>query len=124
MEFDQRVFKEGRLRIAERIVDLSDKRLSTKVNTDHVTLKVGANVAVVVSSSNRVGFYIRSTDLLERAKAAGLNLQKAKVKYLKDEYKYHFPGLTIGALDKDEPLFRAIIQDSLDVVQSPRPKRR
>lgn len=120
MMLEQRVLKEGRLKIAERIVDLSDKRLSTKVNAGHITLKIGASVAVVVSSSDRVGFYIRSTDLLERARAAGINLTKAKEKYLKDEHKYHFPGLSVAALDKDEPLFRAIIQDSVNLVQSPR----
>lgn len=65
--------REDRLKIAARIVELSDRVLSTEIRKNHIALKIGTgpySTAVRVRN-NRVSFFIRSKDLLDRAKAAG-----------------------------------------------------
>jgi len=112
--------KEDRLRIAERIVELSGKRLLTKINTDHITLKVGPSVAVVISNSDRVGFFIRSKYLLDKAREEGFSPESAKIKWKKDEHKFLFPRLSLGQIDAHEELFREIVDESIATTFAPK----
>jgi hypothetical protein len=117
---------EDRLRIAERIVELSNQVLSTKVNGEYIALKVGtganSNAVIVRKSEDRVSFFIRSTDLLNRAKAEGFDPVQTKLTgSFKDRYR--FWGLSIADLHNHEDLFREIVNESVHTIIDRRPKR-
>ena len=66
--------KDGRMEIAKRIADLSDNRgLWIRKCLRHIALKIEDGPysdAVIVYDADRVKFFIRSSDLLNKAKAA------------------------------------------------------
>jgi len=107
--------------VAKRIQQL-DQRLSIKENDDHITLKIGSSVAIVISSSGTVGFLIRSEDLLGRAQVAGLNLEKAPERYQIHKYKYLLRGLDLKAIQEREDLVREIVEESVRTASDRRRK--
>ena len=117
--------KEDRLKIAAQIVELSDQVLSKKVNLSHIALKIGSgpnSVAAVVSNSDRVSFFIRSTDLLNRAKAEGFNPIEAELTSPKNEHRFRFYCLSPANIEAHEGLFREIVQESMRTIMDRRPK--
>ncbi len=115
--------RENRRNVAVKIVELSDQRLSTSENTDHISPKIGLSVAVVVSNSDQVGFFIRSTELLDKIKQAGLSLKKGRVKNPKDENKYVFRALSPENIEAHKELFREIVEESIQTTIGRRLKR-
>ena len=117
---------EDRTKIAARIVELSNHVLSTKKNPRSITLKVGdgpySNAVTVRWRKDRVSFHIPSTNLVKQAVEAGFSPENPQSARPFFEHKWHFNGLTLTDLQEHEPLFRAIIKDSLEYILSRRPR--
>jgi hypothetical protein len=118
------MMKEDRLTLAARLAEFSNGILSTQVNPDHITLKVENRVAIVVSGSDQVGFYIRSTELLERIRGAGFATAKAREKYHKDQNKYLLRHLSLAEINSNEALFKEIVLESVETIKDQRPKEK
>ncbi len=120
--------KEAQSRLAERIVELSSKVLSKKENTSYIALKVGdgsySNAATVRWRKDSVSFHIPSSDLVKQTIAAGFSPENRQSSRPFFKHKWYFYGLTLADLQKHEPLFRAIVKDSLEYILSRRPKRK
>ena len=118
--------REDRVRIAEKIVELSSDRLSMAPNQRYLALKVGSgaysNAATVNLQHDWVTFHIPSTELESQANEAGLNPHKAHSARPFFQHKYKFNNLTMAALLEHETLFKAIIHGSMSYVLSQQPK--
>jgi len=116
--------REDRLKIAARIVELSNQVLSTKENAHYIALKIGSgpnsNTVNVWKSHDRVGFFIRSSDLLRKAEAEGFKPEPAK----RQLDRYRFWELSLRDIEAHEPLFREIVKESVGVIMDRRPKRK
>src|SRR5579863_414876 len=104
--------REDRLKIAARIVELSDQVLESKENADYIALKIESgpysNAARV--RNNRASFFIRSTDLFNRAKAEGFNPVEAPQTTQANKDKFRFWGLSLNDIEAHKALFREIVK--------------
>ena len=114
--------REDRLKVAAKVVELSDHALSTKVNKDHITLKADGSVVVVVSNSDQVGFFIRSTEIRTKISNAGFKLEKGRLKSPKDEDKILIRNLGTEEMEANKELFREVIYESVRTIMDRRPK--
>jgi hypothetical protein len=112
--------RDGRRKIADRIVGLSDGVLEWKETDRHIGLKIGSgpySIAGLVSTHfDRVSFFIRSKDLLQKALAEGFKpkLRKSTIPSTKDLYQ--FGELSLSDIEAHEALFRWIVKESVNVV--------
>ena len=119
---------EDRREIAERIAQISDQVLSIQDNSPsgYFSLKVGtrphSNVVTVWKSKDRVSFFIRSTDLLNRASTAGFEPKPTEPSD-NNKHKYRFEKLSLADLQNDEGLFREIVRESVGIILDRGPKR-
>jgi hypothetical protein len=121
MAVSKKLEVEDRLKIAEHIVKLSDQVLSTRENPKYIALKIGNwNAVTVRKNSDRVSFFITSTDLINRTKAAGFD--PALVPAKKD--KYRFWGLRLADLQTHEDLFREIVKESRRTITDSSPRNK
>ena len=118
--------REDRLKIAAKIAELSDRVLEPKENADYIALKIDSgpysNAARV--RNNRVSFFIRSTDLLNRAKAEGFEPEPLKSTTEANKDKFRFWGLGLSHIEAHEALFREIVKESVGTIMDRRPKRK
>lgn len=114
--------KEERSKLADRIVELSSGALSKDEESclSYIALKVGSgpysNVATVWWRKDMVTFHLPSSDLEKRANDAKLGPENENSSRLFFKHKCRFYGLTPAKLHEHEPLFRAIVKDSLEHV--------
>jgi len=121
---------EDRLEIADRIAQMSDPVLSIQNNdSGYLSLKVGtgpySNAVTVWKNEDRVSFFIRSTDILNKASAAGFTpiAVDPTATASNNKYKYAFELLSFTDLQNNEGLFREIVKDSVETVVDRRPRR-
>jgi hypothetical protein len=118
--------REDCLKVAALIVELSNQVLSTKENVDYIALKIGsgANSNAVRVRDNRVSFFIRSTELLNRARAEGFEPEPLKSTTAANKDKFRFRGLGLSDIEAHEALFREILKESVGTIMDRRPKRK
>jgi hypothetical protein len=118
--------REDRLRVAARIVELSNQVLSTKENVHYIALKIGSgsNSNAARVRNNRVSFFIRSTDLLNKARAEGFDPEPLKSTTAANKDKFRFWGLGLSDIEAHEALFREIVKESVGTIMDRRPKRK
>jgi hypothetical protein len=116
--------REDRLRIAARIVELSNQVLSTKGNIDYIALKIGSgpNSNVARVRNNRVSFFIRSKDLFNWAVSKGFDPEPLTSTTAANKDKFRFRNLSLRDIEDHEALFREIVKESVGVVIDRRPK--
>jgi hypothetical protein len=111
------LLKEERSRLADRIVELSSEALSSDKTSskNYIALKVGggphSNAATVRWRDDVVTFHIPSSDLVNRAIAAGFSPENEHSVRPFFKHKHRFCGLTLADLQEHESLFRAIVKD-------------
>ncbi|MFZ0395008.1 MAG: hypothetical protein WCF17_10415 [Terracidiphilus sp.] len=118
--------KNARQELAEAIAALSTRPLSIKGNQKYLALQSGAppfcNVVSLSLHKDRVSFYIRSTQLMNEAVAADFKPEPAVARTRGlVERKYYFNGLKLADLQKHEPMFKAIVNESIDFVLGQKP---
>ncbi|HEY1808407.1 MAG TPA: hypothetical protein VGG42_07575 [Acidobacteriaceae bacterium] len=115
------------MKVAGRIVELSDQVLSMNVNGNYIALKTGtgpnSNAVTVTKYEDRVSFFIRSTALLDRAKTEGFDPEIAKQTSPSKAHRYRFWGLSYFDLQEHEGLFREIVKESVSTIIDRRPKK-
>ncbi len=118
--------REDRLKVAARIVELSNQVFSTKENVDYIALKIGSgpNSNAVRVRDNRVSFFIRSTELLNKARAEGFEPEPLKSTTAANKDKFRFRGLGLSDIEVHEALFREIAKESVETIMNRRPKRK
>jgi hypothetical protein len=118
--------REDRLKVAAKIVELSDRVLEPKENADYVALKIesGPNSNAARVRNNRVSFFIRSKDLLERAKREKFNPEPLKSTTAANKDKFRFRGLGLSDIEAHEALFREIVKESVGTIMDRKPKRK
>lgn len=120
---------EDRLKIAELIAQMNDPVLRIEDNkpSGYFSLKVGtgpnSNVVTVRKNKDQVSFFISSTGLLNKARAAGFDPQAAEPNRPCDKDKYRFRNLSFADLQNNEGLFREIVKNSVETIVARRPKR-
>jgi len=126
MTADQEMTREDRLTVAARIVELSDEILSTDENPQYIALKIasGPNSNAVTVWSDHVSFFIRSTALLDKARADGFEPIQVKSTTPRNQDKYQFPRLSLNQILTHEALFREIVQESMRTIMDRRPKKK
>jgi hypothetical protein len=111
--------REDRLRIADRIVELSDGVLKRKDTDRHIGLKIGSgpySIAGTVSTHfDRVSFFIRSNDLL-KAVEEKFKPELAESTRPSTKDMYRFWGLSLSDIEAHEALFRRIVKETVNVV--------
>jgi hypothetical protein len=107
------------VKIAARIVELSDQVLSTKENKHYIALQVGSPPncnAVIVSDLDHVNFRIPSQDLLNRVKAEGFTPEERTWSgFFKGGLR--FSRLGLDDLRAHEALFKEIIKGSIKEIE-------
>jgi hypothetical protein len=120
--------REDRLKIAARIVELSNQVLSTAENKDYIALKIGSgpnsNAVRVGKRSDRVSFFIRSMDILKRAEAKEFKPEPLKPTTEANKDKFRFWGLHLSDIEAHEALFREIVKESVETVMDRKPGRK
>ncbi len=119
--------REDRLKIAARIVHLSDGVLEQRENGGYIALKIGSgpnsNAVRVGKRSDRVSFFIRSTDLRKKAEEEKFTPEPLEPTTAANKDKFRFWGLSLGDIEAHEALFREIVKESVSVVMDRRPRR-
>ena len=113
--------------MASRIVELSNGVLSTgKIKSGYIPLKIesGPYSNAVCVHNNLVSFFIRSGDLLNRAKAEGFAPEPAPRTVPMDEHKILFRNLGLSDIQAHEALFREIVMESVRTIMDLRPKKK
>ena len=112
--------REDRLRIADRIVELSDGVLERKETDRGIRLKIGSgpySIAGLVSTHHdRVSFFIRSKDLLLKAMEEKFEPELAESTRPSTRDMYRFLGLSLSDIEAHEALFRWIVKETVNVV--------
>ena len=120
--------KDTQSKLAERIRELSSINLSKKENRSYFALKSDdgpySSIVTVRWHKNSVSFHMPSSDLVGQAKAAGFSPENRQSSRPFFKHKRYFYGLTLTDIQKHEPLFRAIVKDSLEYVISQRPRKK
>jgi len=112
--------------MASRIVDLSNKVLSTgTTSSGYIPLKIesGPYSNAVAVGRNWVRCFIQSTALLEKAREEGFDPRKPLKTAPFNEHKFYFDGLCLGDIDAHETLFAEIVKESVKVIMDRRPKK-
>lgn len=124
-EGDQKQNRADRLKLAARIVELSNQVLSTKQNKDYIALQIGTPPncnAVIVSDDDYVKFLVRSTnraeEFIDRAKTEG-GFTPDKPKW-RGEWRgsCRFWGLGLNDLQTHEGLFRDMVEQSVNSLKA------
>lgn len=115
MEADRMTEKQDRWEIANSIKRLSERLSEPKQNEAYLTFKIGTRNAINVwTNSDHVSFYLPSTELLEKARAAGFEPEEEP-----DQTKprntnwFKFWRLSASEIEAHEELFREIVQESM-----------
>ena len=118
--------REDRLKIADRIAELSDGVLERKETDRGIRLKIGSgpySIAGLVSTHyDHVSFFIRSTDLLRKAEAEGFKPEPAESTRPSTKDLNQFRELSLIDIEDHEALFRLIVKESVNVVMDHRGK--
>jgi hypothetical protein len=120
---------DDRLRIAERLKELSDDLLSLNaIPKDYISLELGTasnkNAIHVNRHSDRVSFYLRSHDLLNRLATAGFAPQLSPQTKPMFRDRYRIFGLNIDLINQNVGLFRDAVAESIEVLQSRKPAKK
>jgi hypothetical protein len=117
---DHQQSREDRLKIAAEIVNLSGRdNLETVERKHHIALKIGTgnySNAVMVSDSDYVKFFIRPTDLRERAQEEGFAPEIVKSTGPYAGSGFRFKGLRLNHIQAHEGFFRAVVQESINEI--------
>ncbi len=112
--------REDRLKIAARIVELSDGVVERKETDRGIRLKIGSGpysiVGLVSTHYDRVSFFIRSADLLDKAVAEGFKPELRESTRPSTKDLHQFEGLSLSDIETHEALFRWIVKESVNVV--------
>jgi hypothetical protein len=123
---DQPEAQENRLKIATRIVELSNQRLSTHPNPKYIALKIGSgpysNAFAV--RNDRISCFIHSTDLLNRIKSAGFNPREAPKTTPMNEHKFYFSGSDMKNIQNHGELLREVVNESVATIIDRRPRKK
>jgi hypothetical protein len=121
------VNREDRLKIAQRLVDLSAGDLEWKETERRIGLKIGSgpySIAGTVSTEvDRVSFFIGSLDLIQKAKEEGFEPEPVESTRPSTRDKYRFWGLSLGDIEAHEALFKRIVNESVNVVMGHKGKK-
>jgi hypothetical protein len=119
--------REERLKIAARIVEFSEGRLSQSEDRkqEYVVLKIGSGPYsnAVRVRDNRVSFFIRSEDLRVRVIAAGFKLTPVGNTTPINKHKIRIWELNRAKIEDHEVLFREIVNESVSLLMDMRPKK-
>ena len=119
-ESKREMTKEDRLRIADRIVNLSDGDIERKETDRGIRMKIGSgpySIACFVSTHyDRVSFFIRSTNLIRKAEAEGFKPKPAEQTRPGNADLYRFWELSLNDIEAHEALFKEIVRESVRVV--------
>jgi len=119
-ESKREMTREDRLRIADRIVNLSDGEIERKETDRGIRMKIGSgpySIGCFVSTHyDRVSFFIRSTNLLGKAEAEGFKPKPAERTRPGNEDLYRFWELSLNDIEAHEALFKGIVKESVRVV--------
>jgi hypothetical protein len=123
MAFKTILEPEDRLKMAELIAQMSAQGLLTTPNKKYLALKVGSgpNSNVVTMWKDRVSFFLSSSDLIAKAKAAGFDPKAAKASRACDKNKFRFFKLSLHDLQNNEGLFSEIVNESVKTILERRP---
>jgi hypothetical protein len=127
MNAKNRVTGEDRSRIASRLVELSNQVLSTSENSRYFSLTVGNGpnslAATVHKDSDRVSFFIPSTDLRNQAVEKGFELKEAPQSKGRNKDWFRFSLLRLDDIEGNEDLFRNIVAESVKTIIDRKPSR-
>src|ERR1035437_934491 len=100
--------REDRLKVADRIVELSDQVLSRAERRYHFALKIGSgpnsNTVNVSKRFDRVSFFIRSSSLLRKAEAEGFKPDPAESTWAPNKDRFRFRELRLRDIEAHEAL--------------------
>lgn len=127
MNVQRTLNQEERLKIAEALVKLSDDVLSMNQRPkDYITLDIGSrpnkNTITIRRTIDRISVYVRSTSLLDELANAGFKPEAVPIGRPRDKDRYRVYGVGIDALNQHESLFRRVVAESIEVIQSRRPR--
>jgi hypothetical protein len=113
---------EERVRLAERLIGMSGLPLSKNEVGNYIAIEVGTgtnkNAVLVSTRQDRVSFFIRSMELLNRVAEAGFKAERNG-----PEFRYRVWNVSILDLDHHESLFREVMRESIDIVRSRRSRK-
>ena len=119
---------EDRKRIVEEIVRLSDGILSCSEGRNYYSLKVGDGpkslAATVHKDSDRISFFIPSSDLLGQLRAMEFKFAEATRGRPRSRDWYRSSGLTLSKICENEDLFKQVVHESVNEVKSRQAKRK